>query len=157
VFFAVAVATFAVNWGADRVTKALAVAFLQGREGFSFLANTVVLQFSINTGAFLSLGRDWPEPVKMAVLLAVPLLVCAAALVWAVAGEKSLLKSVLIVTIAAGGFGNLGDRLFNHFQVVDFLNFGIGPLRTGILNVADLSVTFGAVAYLFTPSKKAPR
>jgi signal peptidase II len=149
--------TFALNWGLDQWTKGLAVSLLQGLDSLSFLANTVVLQFSVNTGAFLSLGRDWPEPVKMAVLLAVPLLVCAAALVWAVTREKSLLRAVLIVTIAAGGFGNLGDRLFHHFQVVDFLNFGIGPLRTGILNVADLSVTFGAVAYLFTGTKKVPR
>ena len=32
--------------------------------------------------------------------------------------------------------------------VIDFLNFGIGGLRTGILNVADLSVTFGALAFI---------
>jgi lipoprotein signal peptidase len=25
------------------------------------------------------------------------------------------------------------------------MNFGIGPIRTGILNVADISVTFGVI------------
>lgn len=50
-----------------------------------------------------------------------------------------------MVTIVAGGIANLYDRLFHSFQVIDFLNFGIGNLRTGILNVADMSVTFGGL------------
>lgn len=29
-------------------------------------------------------------------------------------------------------------------SVVDFLNVGIGPLRTGILNVADVAIMLGA-------------
>lgn len=37
------------------------------------------------------------------------------------------------------------DRIFNNGLVVDFMNFGIGNIRTGILNVADLSITFGAI------------
>jgi len=32
--------------------------------------------------------------------------------------------------------------------VVDFLNVGIGPLRTGIFNVADLAITAGAVVLI---------
>jgi signal peptidase II len=50
------------------------------------------------------------------------------------------------MSIISGGIGNLVDRLLNKFSVIDFLNFGIGSLRTGILNVADLSITFGAIA-----------
>ncbi len=30
-------------------------------------------------------------------------------------------------------------------MVTDFLNFGIGTLRTGILNVADISITAGVI------------
>ena len=46
------------------------------------------------------------------------------------------------------GLGNLLDRLFNGFRVIDFMNFGIGNLRTGILNVADLSITFGVIIFI---------
>jgi signal peptidase II len=63
----------------------------------------------------------------------------------------------LIATILAGGLSNLFDRLTRHFRVVDFMNFGIGGLRTGILNVADLSITFGGIAlvlYVFLRSEK---
>ena len=45
--------------------------------------------------------------------------------------------------IAGGGLGNLYDRLTNTGRVVDFLMVGMGSLRTGIFNVADLAITFG--------------
>ena len=51
-------------------------------------------------------------------------------------------------SVIAGGLGNLLDRLFNGFRVIDFMNFGIGNLRTGILNVADLSITFGVIIFI---------
>jgi signal peptidase II len=43
------------------------------------------------------------------------------------------------VLIAAGGIGNLVDRIA-YGEVRDFLNFGIGRLRTGIMNLADLYI-----------------
>jgi signal peptidase II len=30
-------------------------------------------------------------------------------------------------------------------SVVDFLNVGIGPVRTGVFNVADMAIMLGAV------------
>lgn len=52
--------------------------------------------------------------------------------------------------------GNLVDRLFNNFKVIDFINFGIGNLRTGVMNSADLSVAFGAALLLITELRKKP-
>jgi signal peptidase II len=40
---------------------------------------------------------------------------------------------------------NLIDRILYDGRVTDFLNFGIGPLRTGIFNVADVVGVIGAV------------
>jgi len=51
---------------------------------------------------------------------------------------------VSLTYILAGGVGNLIDRISNDGLVIDFLNVGIGPLRTGIFNVADIGVMFGA-------------
>jgi signal peptidase II len=59
--------------------------------------------------------------------------------------ETLLCRVILVACISGGGIGNLADRLFNSFRVIDFLNFGFGNVRTGILNVADLSVTFGVL------------
>jgi len=54
--------------------------------------------------------------------------------------------------------GNLIDRVWNNGLVTDFINVGIGPVRTGVFNVADLAVTFGAIAvgYLFLQRKRCP-
>ena len=41
------------------------------------------------------------------------------------------------------------DRILFGGYVTDFMNFGIGSLRTGILNFADMSITFGAILLIF--------
>jgi signal peptidase II len=71
--------------------------------------------------------------------------------------EKRLYRIIILSCIIGGGMGNLCERLFNEFNVIDFMNFGIGAIRTGILNVADLSVTFGIVALLFFEIKTDKR
>jgi len=43
----------------------------------------------------------------------------------------------------AGGIGNLIDRISHDGLVIDFINIGIGPVRTGIFNVADVAVMIG--------------
>ena len=58
--------------------------------------------------------------------------------------------------ILAGGLGNIIDRVMYHMRVSDFLNFGIGSLRTGILNLADFFITTGVIIliiYSFLPKK----
>ena len=42
-----------------------------------------------------------------------------------------------------GGIGNLWDRVFNNGAVVDFMLIQIGPLKTGIFNVADVVIIIG--------------
>jgi len=53
----------------------------------------------------------------------------------------SILGASLVI---GGGFSNLIDRLLNNGAVVDFVNVGVGNLRTGIFNLADVAITFGA-------------
>jgi len=51
--------------------------------------------------------------------------------------------------LAAGGVGNLIDCFYRDGAVVDFMNAGIGSLRTGIFNVADVQIMAGAVLLAF--------
>ena len=82
----------------------------------------------------------------------------AGASVWMLRSRKAT-RSGLWTTAAilAGGVGNLWDRVVDQGGVTDFLNVGIGGLRTGIFNVADMYIT-GAVVWLlvasFLPEKK---
>lgn len=45
--------------------------------------------------------------------------------------------------ICSGGVGNLIDRLTRDGYVTHFLNVGVGPLRTGIFNIADFVLLVG--------------
>ena len=129
----------------DRITKLLAINYLQGEENISYLYNTIILKYVENTGAFLSVGTNWPDSLKYIVLLILPLLVCLYGLYYCAFKMADKYQLIIIVSIIGGGIGNLIDRLFYNFHVVDFINFGIGSFRTGILNVADMSVTFGVM------------
>jgi signal peptidase II len=128
--------------GCDRVTKHVAATRLSDRPGRSFLADTLRLEYAENTGAFLSLGAGWPRPVRTAVFgagnaLALAFFFIAMRRGWP---TRTLLGVALFV---AGGASNLADRIA-YGGVIDFMNVGIGPLRTGIFNVADMAIMLGA-------------
>jgi signal peptidase II len=136
---------FGVNFALDRITKYFALRYLKNNEAVTFLNNCVILIFAENEGAFLSLGSNWNIYIKYSVLLFFPILICVAGLLYLMFKENALYRIITLSCVAGGGIGNLIDRFFNDFKVVDFMNFGIGNIRTGILNVADLSVTFGVI------------
>ncbi len=50
--------------------------------------------------------------------------------------------------IFSGGVSNLIDRFAHNGYVIDFLNLGVGSLRTGIFNVADIAIALGALLLL---------
>ena len=51
--------------------------------------------------------------------------------------------------VLGGGLSNLLDRIFYGGYVVDFINLGIGSLRTGIFNAADVAITIGVLLVVF--------
>ena len=130
--------------GCDRVTKHLATETLADKPGRSYLSDTVRLEYVENPGAFLGLGSELPEWARSVLLTAgagVGLLVVAVTALKLQWTGAPFLGAVLIV---AGGFSNLIDRVIRG-SVVDFMNVGIGPLRTGIFNVADVALMAGVV------------
>jgi signal peptidase II len=145
-FIIITLSVFGLNFALDRITKYFAVLHLKNGEAITFLNNCVILIFAENEGAFLSLGSNWNIYIKYCVLLFIPILICSAGLFYLMFKEEALYRIIALSCVAGGGIGNLIDRFLNDFKVVDFMNFGIGNIRTGILNVADLSVTFGVLA-----------
>lgn len=132
----------------DRATKQAASETLAGMPGRSFLADTVRLEYVENSGAFLGLGAEWPAPVRTALftignaLLLLAVSVMAARSQWPAA---AVLGTALLV---AGGASNIVDRIA-YGRVIDFMNVGLGPLRTGIFNVADMAIMLGACLVTF--------
>jgi signal peptidase II len=135
--------------GCDRVTKHVAATTLSGTPSRSFLADTVRLEYVENTGAFLSLGAGWPLPLRTAFfgigngLLLFALAVMVMQLRWP---RPTLLGVALFV---AGGTSNLLDRII-HGKVIDFMNVGVGPVRTGVFNVADVAIMLGVAIVVGT-------
>jgi signal peptidase II len=131
--------------GCDQDTKSVAQNHLRLAEPIVFLNGMVRLQYAENSGAFLSLGARLPEPAQRWVFLGAVTVILAGLLVYALreSHRVHLLLLLAFALILAGGFGNLIDRVVNDGYVVDFMNVGIGRLRTGIFNVADMALMAG--------------
>ena len=129
--------------GCDRVTKHVAATTLSDASSRSFLADTVRLEYVENTGAFLGLGGDWPRPVRIMVFGVWNGLLLLGVVVVAIRSRWPRRSLVGVAFFVAGGASNLLDRI-TYGMVIDFMNVGIGPLRTGIFNVADMAIMLGA-------------
>jgi signal peptidase II len=64
-------------------------------------------------------------------------------------------SGVGLVLFLAGGASNWIDRVLSG-SVVDFLNVCIGPLRTGVFNVADVAIMVGAGLVAFGAGRRKP-
>lgn len=145
-----------LNIGFDQGTKFLARHYLQDRNTVHVIGSYVILTYAENKGAFLGLGSVIPKPLRVTLLGIVPLLVLIVLFVYVLRSkDMRLLTLAGFGCILGGGVGNIAERLIRGY-VVDFLNFGIGRLRTGILNIADLSVFVGVILVAFTLKKHEP-
>lgn len=129
--------------GCDRITKHFAAATLSEGPTRSFMMDTVRLEYTENTGGFLSLGADWPAPIRTSVFgIGNAVLLLSAVIVVARRGRRWGPAGFGMALFVTGGISNLADRIARG-SVVDFMNVGIGPLRTGIFNVADVAIMLG--------------
>lgn len=135
----------------DRWTKVLAKTHLMGQEALSYFNNMVRLVYVENTGAFLSMGSSLSNGTSFWLLTIIPLLLLGGLGYFIIKKNHELptLHFIALTCILAGGLGNVIDRIVFDRHVTDFLNVGIGTLRTGIFNFADMYVSFGAVVLLF--------
>ena len=110
-----------------------------------------------NTGAFLGMGSELPETLRILLLIVLPIIVLISITIYTYI-DKTLDKISIIgfSLIIGGGIGNIFDRIV-YGSVTDFLylDFG-GVFKTGIFNFADLSVTTGMILILIYSFKKNP-
>jgi len=133
----------------DQLTKSLAQSYLT-EQPVVLLGDTVRLVLARNYGAFLSLGSAIGESSGGMLLSGIVAVVLAGLLIYLfVSRPENPLVGVSIALIVAGGVSNLIDRV-RYGYVVDFLNVGIGPLRTGIFNVADMAIMAGVILWAFS-------
>jgi signal peptidase II len=145
--------------GCDQLTKYAARATLRGRGTVQVIGRFLVLRYAENQGAFLGLGADWPALLRSLVFGAFSLALVVAALLYVIRRpHMTLLQTAALSLVIGGGMGNLIDRLARAGYVTDFLNLGVGALRTGIFNAADLFLMAGVALFVFAgPRKTAPQ
>ncbi len=132
--------------GCDQAIKDLARQRLAHAGPISFVDDILRLQYTENPGAFLSLGAGSPESVRFWFFIIFIGIFLFGLLVYLLtSSNNSKPKTISLSLVAGGGISNLIDRIFNEGRVIDFMNIGIGSLRTGIFIVADLAITFGVL------------
>jgi signal peptidase II len=142
--------------GCDQATKQFATKNLQESPPQSFLGDTVRLDYALNPGGFLSAGGAMSPESRFAVFIIFNSCVMTGLAVFLFkTWDSPILMFISLAYILAGGIGNLIDRVTNDGLVTDFLNLGIGSLRTGIFNVADVAVLLGTFG-LFISIARSP-
>jgi signal peptidase II len=144
----------------DQISKVIVRAQVEPGSASPIIGNYFQLMNVENAGAFLGMGSDLNPTVKLIVLLILPVVVLGLVL-------RHILKDsnldrwslFAFASIIGGGIANVYDR-FAYGSVTDFLYIRLTDLlRTGIFNLADISVTTGMIILvfiMFKQKKKTP-
>ena len=97
----------------------------------------------------LGFGQDFPPILKRIFLQGLPLIVLLVLMARTL--QKANLNRWMVLAFAfviGGGIGNLIDRIA-YGSVTDFFQVKFGFFKTGIFNMADVSVSIGVFLLLF--------
>jgi len=145
-----------ISIGIDQVTKWYASEYLPKFEMTSYWGDLMRIGYAENTGAFLGLGSGMSDSAKFWILVCAVGLILSTLLIYILRTQTQTAYGLSSLTlIFSGGISNFFDRAVNNGAVIDFLNIGIGSIRTGIFNVADMAIMLGVFLLLFANDKKA--
>ncbi|HYG19980.1 MAG TPA: signal peptidase II [Ohtaekwangia sp.] len=146
------------NVSCDQLSKRYVRNQVGTGETISFLDNHFIVTRVENTGAFLSLGNSLPRMWKTILLSIIPLSILIAAGL-AVFRYHHIDKRTItgICFVLGGGIGNIFDRIL-YGSVTDFLYLDLILFRTGVFNMADVSIMTGLfIIIAATYCRPAPR
>ena len=144
--------------GCDQATKVMASSSLKGAPARIYLGDLFRLQFATNDGAFLSIGSGLSDSARYWILTVAVGALLLGLMIYTLGNRKLDVWQVAgYALIVGGGLSNWVDRARFGGRVVDFMNMGIGPLRTGIFNVADLAILAGIGVLLVVGQQQEKR
>ncbi len=138
----------------DQLSKFLIRQNIDQYSELKLIGDYFILTNVENSGAFLGMGSDFSPFLKTIFLLILPIIVLIFIMIY-VYRDKQIDKISLIgfCLIIGGGIGNIYDRIL-YGSVTDFLFIDLGGIfKTGIFNIADLSVTTGMILILLMSFK----
>lgn len=140
----------------DQISKALIAANVpENSIAYRFFGDFLWIVHTRNLGIAFSIGDSLSRLLRFALFVLLPsAFLIAAAIFYFRSTTLTNLQRYAIALIMAGGFGNLLDRVFRPNGVVDFISFSmfglLGFERFPTFNIADSSVTIGAIMLLIT-------
>ena len=136
--------------GCDHATKIIAKNHLSKSPPISYFEDFLVLSYVENQGAFLSFGSGFPDHIRFWIFRVIPGVILFGFLIYVFMHNGfTYFEIIAFSTIIGGGIGNLYDRFFRSGYVGDFINIGIGPVRTGVFNIADAAIMLGAAMLVY--------
>lgn len=147
--------TIVITIALDQISKVWVRANIAKGSISDIIGNYFTLHHVENEGAFLGMGSELNDTLRIILLLVLPIVVLGFVLRY-VFKDKTLDNWSLFAfsSIIGGGIANVFDRIA-FGKVTDFwhIDFG-GVFRTGIFNIADLSVTTGMIMLVIASFKK---
>jgi len=138
-----------LNIGCDQLSKNAVRKHISEHDRIELIGDNFIMVKVENTGAMLGFGQNLSPILKLIFLQTIPVLVLLVLLFRIL--KKTNMNIWLVFAFACvigGGIGNLIDRIA-YGQVTDFFHINIGFFKTGIFNMADVSVTLGVLLILF--------
>jgi signal peptidase II len=147
--------TIIITIAIDQISKVIVRAYVVPSERSNIIGDYFTLHNVENVGAFLGMGSDLNPTLKFILLLILPIVVLGFVTIH-IFKDKSLdnLSLFAFASIIGGGIANVFDRVA-YGSVTDFFHIDLGGVfRTGIFNMADLSVTTGMIMLFFISFRK---
>ncbi len=131
------------NIGCDQISKSIVRETVDKREWIEVFQGNLILTNVENPGAFFGWMSDLP-PVYKSVFLALLPALAILSILYVVLTRMNLKRGAVVGLsfIVGGGIGNIFDRIA-YGSVTDFLHIDLGVFRTGIFNMADVSIMVG--------------
>ena len=139
-----------LNVGCDQISKNIVRKNVEYKEQISLINDKLILTKVENDGAMLGFGSELPPILKITFLQILPIVVLLI-LLFRILQKPNMNKWLVFAfaCVVGGGIGNLIDRIA-HGEVTDFFHINLGGyFKTGIFNMADVSVTMGVLMILF--------
>lgn len=139
------IALILLNISCDQVSKHLVRAEVEKHSVTPLIDELFTMHNVENSGAFLGIGSDLNPTFKLIFLLILPIVVLVLVLRYIIVKQHDLDWFTLIGLsfVIGGGIGNIYDRI-RFGSVTDFFHIDLGGIfKTGIFNMADVSVMVG--------------
>lgn len=134
-----------MNVGCDQVSKSVARTHINAGEHISVIGEYLVLMKTENRGAFLGFLSTMENPILKSIFLIILPIAVLFFILRMIIVNTDLDKYMIfgLCCIIGGGIGNLYDRIL-YSSVTDFMHIDLGGIfKTGIFNMADVSVMVG--------------